>query len=97
MIDDETVYHLLDYIALQVKDEIHLKTPEQINEGLDLSLWLRPKDRIAVFEHVLTFYDYDLEDDDAAEVAAIRAYLKVLRKRRKGSTRGNVIALDAPH
>jgi hypothetical protein len=53
MIDDQTVYRLLNHIACEVLCEMRDgKTLEEIDGKLNLR-YLKKKDRIAVFEHMV--------------------------------------------
>ena len=79
MIDDRTVYHLLDHIVCEVLDRMRRdgKTLEEIDE-YDLGA-LRKKDRIALYERMAELR-FDGEEGDA-----IAAHLRSLKHRKRSS------------
>jgi hypothetical protein len=86
MIDDRTVYRLLDHIACEVFRRMRDgKTLEEIDD--DLIPFLRKVDRIALFEHMLEcFLPQHLRRDlvnGEEEADAIVAHLRALKRRKR--------------
>ena len=86
-IDDQTVYRLLDHIGCEVLGEMtNGKTLEAIDDDL---VFLRKKDRIALYEHMVErFWVEDSEEDDepdliVAHLHAILAHLHTLKRRKR--------------
>jgi hypothetical protein len=76
MIDNKTVYCLLDHVACEVLDKMRNgRTLEQIDD-CNLGV-LRKKDRIAVYERMVG-WDLGGEEGDA-----IAAHLRVLKRRKR--------------
>jgi hypothetical protein len=74
MIDDRTVYHLLDHIACEVIEGMrHGKMLEEIDDDLAV---LRKVDRIALFEHMVELAFGGKQGD------AIVAHLRALKRQK---------------
>ena len=81
MIDDRTVYHLLDQLACEVlRRMMHDgKTLEEIDDDL---VFLRKVDRSALYERIVERFLVDM-DEEEAEARAIVAHLRTLKRRKR--------------
>jgi hypothetical protein len=84
MIDDQTVYYLLDHIACEVMFAMrdHGKTPEEIDEGVLPDM--RKKDRIAVYERVVHFWGGEFWGGEEVGVT-VAAHLRALKRGKRSS------------
>jgi hypothetical protein len=79
MIDDGTVYRLLDQLACEVFREMDDgKTLEEIDDDL---VFLRKVDRIALYERIVERFMEDAEDEEVSR--AIVAHLRTLKRRKR--------------
>jgi hypothetical protein len=88
MIDDRTVYYLLDHIACEVFREMRNgQSLAEIDGRLGLNL--RKKDRIALFEYIAERFPPEWRCDPqrnpmlGEEADAIVAHLRVLKRRKR--------------
>ena len=77
-IDDNAAWRLLDHIACRVSNDMRGgKTLEEIDGELNLR-YLKKKDRIAVFMHMVERFVLDDK-----EVDAVTAHLRTLKRRKR--------------